>query len=202
MRMHTETMYVGDGADIQSWMYGAISIRNAPGFMDHYPLGAMGTGTPLAVGAAVAAADNAAANGREITHTVLITGDGSFGFQPAELHAAAMAGLKLIVIIGNDGAWGTEVYDQRQAIGTDINTRLETLPYEQVAIGFGCTGLRVDKETDLGPTLDKAFACDRPVVVNVIIDPEANAAMKKDDKLRMILFSDIPAGQKAGRTPE
>ena len=49
-RLPRDAIVVGDGADIQNWMYGAIRVQQAPGFLDHYPLGAMGVGTPLAVG--------------------------------------------------------------------------------------------------------------------------------------------------------
>jgi acetolactate synthase-1/2/3 large subunit len=193
--MPADTIYIGDGADIQNWMYGAIAVRQAPGFLDHYPLGAMGIGTALAVGAATAARDLAASTGKAPRHTVLVTGDGSFGFHPAELHAAALAGLKLVVVIGNDGAWGTEVHEQRRAIGTDINTRLGALAYEQVAAGFGCRGIRVEHLGELRPALEAAFAADGPVVVNVLTDPEAGAAIKQDDNLRMIMFSDLQTGQ-------
>jgi acetolactate synthase-1/2/3 large subunit len=179
--MPADCIYVGDGADIQSWMYGAITVRQAPGFMDHYPLGAMGVGTALAVGAATAARDLAAASGSVPRTTLLVRGDGSFGFHPAELHAAALAGLKLVVIIGNDGAWGTEVHEQRLAIGADIDTRLGVLPYEKVAAGFGCEGIRVECLAELRPALQRAFAAEGPVVVNVPIDPEAGAALKRDE---------------------
>ena len=111
--MPDDAILVGDGADIQNWMYGALRVRQAPGFLDHYPLGAMGVGTPLAVGAA-AAATEAPGPARTV---VLVTGDGAFGFHPAELHAAARAGLRLVCIVGNDGAWGTEMHGQVQAVG-------------------------------------------------------------------------------------
>ena len=97
MRLPTDAIVVGDGADVQNWMYGVLRIRQAPGFLDHYPLGGMGIGTPLAVGAA-AAARELAGSGKP-RRVVLVTGDGSFGFYPAEIHAAARAGLPLMVIV-------------------------------------------------------------------------------------------------------
>jgi acetolactate synthase-1/2/3 large subunit len=193
-RIPAGSVYVGDGADIQSWMYGAVAITSAPGFMDHYPMGAMGIGTPLAVGAAAALRDEA--GGREAPPVVLVTGDGSLGFYPAELHAAARAGLRVVVVVGNDGAWGTEVYEQRRTIGRDINTRLGALPYEKLAESFGCLGLRLERDEDIGAVLDQAFASRQTVLVNVIIDPEAGAELKSDPLLRMILFSDLEEGQK------
>lgn len=194
-RMPADAVYVGDGADIQSWMYGAIAIRRERGFLDHYPMGAMGVGTPLAVGAAAALAD--AAGGVRPPPVVLVTGDGSLGFLPAELHAAARAGLRLVVIVGNDGAWGTEAEEQRRAIGRKLNTELGVLPYERVAEGFGCLGLRAETEAELQFALDRAFAAEGPVLVNVVIDPAAGAQLKQDPLLRMILFSDLADGQQA-----
>ena len=63
-RLPSDAVYVGDGADIQTWMYGAIAIQRARGFLDHYPMGAMGSGTPLAVGAAAAQAEQWRAAGQ------------------------------------------------------------------------------------------------------------------------------------------
>jgi hypothetical protein len=114
------------------------SIRQAPGFLDHYPLGGMGIGTPLAVGAAAAARELAGA-GEMPRRVVLVTGDGSFGFYPAELHAAARAGLPLVAVVCNDAAWGTEKHGQQAAIGRTVNTELGALPYEHLGIAFGGT---------------------------------------------------------------
>jgi acetolactate synthase-1/2/3 large subunit len=190
-----DAIFVGDGADIQTWMYGALRVRQAPGFLDHYPMGAMGTGTPLAVGAAAAARE--LANGGTPRTVVLTTGDGSFGFYPAELHAAARAGLKLVCVIGNDGAWGTELHGQMHALARTVNTELGYLHYEKVAEGFGCRGERVERLAELGPALQRAFAHDGPSVVNVLIDREAGAAIKKNPLAQMIMFDDLATNLKA-----
>jgi acetolactate synthase-1/2/3 large subunit len=188
-RLPEDAIMVGDGADVQNWMYGALRIRRAPGFLDHYPLGGMGIGTPLAVGAAAAARELAA--GGTPRRVVLVTGDGSFGFYPAELHAAARAGLPLVVVICNDAAWGTEKHGQRQAIGRTVNTELGALPYEHLGIAFGGTGIRVERLAELGPALDAAFAATTPCVVNVLMDREAGAALKTEPHARLILFDDL-----------
>lgn len=194
-RLPEKAIYVGDGADIQNWMYGAVQISHAPGFMDHYPMGAMGSGTPLAVGAAAALKEQAEREGNDAPPVVLVTGDGSIGFYAAELHAAALANLNLIVVVGNDAAWGTELHGQIEAIGRTINTELGTLPYEKLSESFGCLGLRVDSHAELAPALDAAFTNDGPALVNVCIDPTAGATIKSDERLRMILFSDLLDGQ-------
>ena len=190
----TDTIFVGDGADIQTWMYGALQVRQAPGFLDHYPMGAMGTGTPLAVGAAAAARELSTKKPRCV---VLTTGDGSFGFYPAELHAAARAGLKIVCIIGNDGVWGTEWHGQMKALSRPVNTELGYLDYEKVAEGFGCRGERVMRRSELESALQRAFAHDGPSVLNVIIDRDAGAAIKSNPLAQMILFDDLATNLKA-----
>jgi acetolactate synthase-1/2/3 large subunit len=192
-RLAPDDIVVGDGADVQNWMYGALRIRRAPGFLDHYPLGGMGIGTPLAVGAAAAARELAAA-GDIPRRVVLVTGDGSIGFYPAELHAAAMAGLPLVTVVCNDGAWGTELHGQRKAIGRAVNTELGCLPYERLGEAFGGQGFRVERTTELGPALDAAFACTVPSIVNVLVDREAGAALKTDPRAALIMFDDLATG--------
>jgi acetolactate synthase-1/2/3 large subunit len=189
------SVFVGDGADIQNWMYGALRVRQAPGFIDHYPMGAMGVGTPLAVGAAAAARELASA-GTPARTVILTTGDGSFGFYPAELHAAARAGLKLICVVGNDGAWGTELHGQLKAIRRSLNTELGFLRYDKVGEGFGCRGEHVATLAQLRPALERALAHDGPTVINVLIDRDAGATLKTDSRVQMILFDDLASNLK------
>lgn len=198
-RLEPDDIVVGDGADVQNWMYGALRIRRAPGFLDHYPLGGMGVGTPLAVGAAAAAREMAEAGEAPPRRVVLVTGDGSFGFYPAELHAAATAGLRLVTVVCNDGAWGTELHGQRRAIGRSVNTELGQLPYEKLGEAFGGRGFRVERLAELEAALDAAFACDVPALVNVLVDREAGATLKTDPRAALILFDDLAGGLRAQR---
>ncbi len=190
-----DLIYVGDGADIQAWLYNVIAIREAPGHLDHYPMGAMGIGMPLAVGAAVAARDG---DGRRV---VLVTGDGSFGFYPAELHAAARANLPLVVIIANDGAWGSEFHEQKTSTGKTFNTELGYHRYEKIAEAFGCESHFVAEPSELEPALERAFAATGPVVVNVVMDQNAGAALRKTPILKTIVFDDLASSQKSFGTP-
>ncbi|NBX44615.1 MAG: thiamine pyrophosphate-binding protein [Gammaproteobacteria bacterium] len=190
-KLPDDAIVVGDGADIQNWMYASLAVKRNPGFMDHYPMGAMGVGTPLSVGAAAAAKEISQTCTKNLRQVVLVTGDGAFGFYPAELHAAALAGLKLIVIIGNDGAWGTELHGQLAILGRSVNTELQHLPYEKVAEGFGCRGEAVTELAQLDSALERAFTADGPYLLNVHIDRHAGALLKTEPLVRMILFDDL-----------
>ena len=185
-------IFLADGADIATWLYGAVRIDRPRGFMDHYPMGAMGSCTALAVGAAAFERERA---GDGAPPVVLVTGDGALGFHPAELHAAVRAKLNLKVFVGNDGAWGTELHGQRAAIGRDVNTRLGQLPYEKLGEAFGATGLSIETTEALDDGVRAAFEAPGTVLVNVLTDPEAGAELKTNDAVRMIVFSDILSGQ-------
>jgi acetolactate synthase-1/2/3 large subunit len=183
---------VADGADIATWLYASSRVRRPRGFLDHYPMGAMGSCTALAVGAAAAEHERL---GPDAAPVVLVTGDGALGFHPMELHAAVQAGLNLVVVVGNDGAWGTELHGQQAAIGRDINTQLGQLAYEQLAEVIGATGIRIERPEQLQSGLDAAFTAGGVVIVNALIDPQAGSELKTNPDVRMILFSDILSGQ-------
>ena len=191
------TMLVGDGADIQNWMYGALRVQRPGGFMDHYPMGAMGSGTALAVGAASALAEQARADGEIAPMTLLVTGDGSIGFHPAELHAAALAGLNLKVLVGNDAAWGTEAHGQMEALGRTINTELGGLPYARLAEAFGLPGATCGDPQQLRHAVAALMALPGPALLDVKLDRQAGAELKTNPLISSIQFSDIADGQNA-----
>ncbi len=101
-RLPATAIVCSDGADINNWASAILRLGPGNVFMDHYPSGMMGMVLPLAVGAAAAAREQAGEE--QPRETVLVTGDGSFGFYPMELHGAAQAGLRLKVIVSNDQA--------------------------------------------------------------------------------------------------
>jgi thiamine pyrophosphate-dependent acetolactate synthase large subunit-like protein len=83
------------------------------------------------------------------------------------------------------------------ALARTVNTELGYLHYEKVAEGFGCRGERVERLAELGPALQRAFAHDGPSVVNVLIDRDAGAAIKKNPLAQMIMFDDLATNLKA-----
>ncbi len=200
-QMPENAIYVGDGADIQNWMHAILRIKSERAFMDHYPLGSMGIGTPLALGAAAASREIAEDTGEAERPVVLVTGDGSFGFYCAELNGAALAGLKIVCLISNDGGWGTEKHGQMNAMGRHINCELGQCDYHLIAHTFGLKGERIEKPEDIAPAIRRAFAADQTTVLNVITDPAAGIVRKQDPRVQTIAFEDIVSSQKKHYTP-
>lgn len=200
--MPEDAIFVGDGADALNWMLGVVHMRRERSYLDHYPLGSMGIGTPLSIGAAAGERELARQQGRPAREVVLVTGDGSFGFYSSEWNAAAIAGLKIVCIIANDGAWGTEKNGQLHSAGRNVNCELGQASYELIGQVYGCLGERVDQPDDIKPALKRAFAADRTTIVNVLTDPDAGLERKKDPRLQMITFEDLPKSHKAHYSPE
>ena len=191
-------IYVGDGANIQNFMYSSVRIQTAPGFLDHYPLGSMGVGTPLALGAAAAARDEARVTGNPPRPVVLVTGDGSLGFYLADLASFPLADLPVVVVVGNDGAWGTERHGQIKALKRVVNTELGQQSFDEVARGLGCQGERVENLGSFRARLRGAIEdTNRSTLFDVILDKDAGALTKTDPLLSMIMFNDLATGKEA-----
>ena len=190
-RLPPETIFVVDGADVYNWMSALMRMRSERGYIDHYPLGSMGIGTPLALGAAAGTRQIAEDTGAPARPVVLVTGDGAFGFYPAEFNSFALAGLKVVCLISNDGNWGTERNALLVKLGTTVNCVLGQCDYHLVAQGFGVAGEKVERVAELGPAIDAAFARDGSTVINVLTDPDAGELRKRDPRVQMVTFEDL-----------
>jgi acetolactate synthase-1/2/3 large subunit len=180
---------VGDGADILAWMHGQFRLREGSVWMDHHPLGSMGVGLPLALGAC-AAEQEMSGPGRS-RPVVLVTGDGALGYNVAELETAARCGLPVRVVVSNDGAWGTERHGQLQRLGHAVNTDLLVAGYEQVAEGLGADGFVARTEEELDAALAALPDHPGPVLVNVLVDRDSGRLRKQQPLLEMIYFNEF-----------
>jgi acetolactate synthase-1/2/3 large subunit len=194
-RMPDNAIYVGDGADVQNWMHAILRLKSERGFLDHYPLGSMGIGTPLALGAATGAREMARESGEEPRPVFLVTGDGAFGFYPSEFNGAVLGGLKITAIISNDGAWGTEKHGQLQVMSRPVNTLFGDVHYDLIGKAFGCHAQRVTEPKEVGPALDRAIAAKETAVIDVVTDPDAGKLRKEDPRVQTIAFSDLGASR-------
>jgi len=195
--MPQNAIFVGDGADALNWMHGVMRMRGDRCYLDHYPLGSMGIGTALAIGAAAGERESARQQGRDERIVVLVTGDGSFGFYATEWNAVALANLKIVCVILNDRAWGTEKNGQLHAMGRNVNCELGDVAYEAIAKAFGVHGERIESNGEIADALQRAFASDTATVLNILTDPDAGLARKQDPLLQMISFEDLRSSQKA-----
>jgi acetolactate synthase-1/2/3 large subunit len=192
---------VGDGADSLNFLLAYLRIAEAPGYLDHYPSGSMGIGTPLAVGAAAAARELAEVAGTSPRPVFLLTGDGAFGFYLAELNSIALARLPIRIVVMNDNAWGTERHGQRLALGRTVNTDLGETRYDRIAAGFGIEAIHVTAPGAVRAAIERLVAASGPMLIDCWVDREAGALRKQDPRLQMIPHDDITTSRRPHATP-
>ena len=160
--MTPKTIVVGDGGDFVATAAYALDVQGVGSWMDPGPLGTLGVGPGYAMAAKLARPDHS---------VVLVSGDGAFGLNGFEFEAMARQGIKVVCVIGNDGAWTQirrgqiDMYGEERAVATQLTkTR-----YDIVAQGMGCHGEHVTRAADIAPALRRAFDSPLPAVVNVEI---------------------------------
>ncbi|PPR79180.1 MAG: Acetolactate synthase large subunit IlvG [Alphaproteobacteria bacterium MarineAlpha2_Bin1] len=190
-----DAIYIGDGADIQNWMHAYLKIGKNNTFIDHYPLGSMGIGTPLAIGVAAAEAEFSKKYSRKPRKVILVTGDGAFGFYSSEFNGASLAKLDITTIISNDGAWGTEKHGQMITISKQINTEFGEVNYAFIGKAFKCKSEQIDQPSMVNSSLKNAIEYEGPVILDIITDPEAGLLRKQDSRVQTVQFSDFESSR-------
>jgi len=161
-----DTIICADGGEASGWVEMASESRNPGQLMSHGYLGCLGIGIPFAMGAQVANPDK---------RVVVITGDGSFGFNVQEFDTMVRHDLPIVTIVLNNKAWGMCVHGQQSMYGGNrlVVTTLADARYEKVAEGFGAYGEYVEKAEDVGPAVKRALESGLPACINIITDLEA-----------------------------
>ena len=128
--------------------------------------GSLGWGLPAAMGAKCAAPDRP---------VLCFTGDGGIWYHLAELETALRCGIQTVTVVNNNHSLNQEqagveaVYGGRTA-GSDELWLFENTDFAPIAESMGCLGITVRKPSEIAPALERAFAADRPVVIDVKTD--------------------------------
>ncbi|MGB1547482.1 MAG: thiamine pyrophosphate-dependent enzyme, partial [Alphaproteobacteria bacterium] len=140
-----------------------VALAAGP-YMDPGSLGCLGIGVPFGIAAALALP------GRQV---LVVTGDGSFGFNAIEVDTAVRHGAKVVFVVANNGAWNIECYDQRVTYdGNLVGTELRHSDYAALARALGAHGERVEKPEELEGAIERCFE-KAPAVLDVLVTREA-----------------------------
>ena len=164
-----DVTWVADGGNVVAVAAKVIRVP-APGrWLDPGPLGTLGVGAPFAIAAKLLAP------GRPVC---VIQGDGAFGLNGMDFDTAVRFKLPMVIVVGNDAAWGQILIPQRGLYGEEhaVATKLAPTRYDRVVEALGGKGEHVDDPADLVPAFERAFASGTVYCVDVAIDPEAAAS--------------------------
>jgi len=125
--------------------------------------GAMGYGVPAGIAAAITTC-----------RTVFtIAGDGDFLMNGQELATAVQHGAKTIILLLNNGMFGTiRMHQEREYPAHVAGTRLQNPDFAALARAYGYAGVTIRKSADFEAELLAALARPNGTVIEVILEPE------------------------------
>ncbi len=127
--------------------------------------GSMGYGVPAAIGAKRLLPDRT---------VVVVSGDGDFLMNGQEFATAVQYGLPVIVILVDNGMYGTiRMHQEREYPGRVSGTALKNPDFAAYATAFGGYGERVERTEDFPAALARALGSGLPAILHCPIDPEA-----------------------------
>jgi len=125
--------------------------------------GAMGYGVPAGIGANIATGRTA----------FTIAGDGDFLMNGQELATAAQHGGKSIILLLNNGMYGTiRMHQEREHPGRVSGTRLANPDFCALARAYGYAAEQVTETAQFESALLRALAADTGTLIEIPLDPE------------------------------
>lgn len=153
----------------QMWAMHCLKIRRPRQFISSGSFGTMGFGLPSAIGAKAACPDK---------KVMTITGDGGLLMVIQELATAVAEDLPVVICLMDNGwlgmvkQWQKLFWEKRYS-----NTALykSNPDFVKLAESFGAKAIRVERPSEMADALKQAFACDKPCLIDIKIDPEEDA---------------------------
>lgn len=161
-----QPIFVADGGNYVAMAAKTIQLKTPGSWLDPGPLGCLGVGAPFAIAAKLLHPDRP---------VFVIQGDGSFGLNGFDFETALRFGLPMVIVVGNDAAWGQIRLPQVAMFGEEKSpaTRLAPTRYDKIVEAFGGHGEHVTEPSQIRPALERALASGTVACVNVMLDPDA-----------------------------
>jgi acetolactate synthase-1/2/3 large subunit len=127
--------------------------------------GSMGYGLPAAVAAKIVHPERT---------VVCFAGDGCLQMTMQEFGTACQAGANIVLIVVNNGMYGTiRMHQEREYPTRKVGTDLHNPDFVAWAKSYGAAGHLVEKTAQFAPAFEAALAAKTPSVIEIRLDPEA-----------------------------
>ena len=164
-RLEEDAIVIGDGGDFVSFAGKYVEPKRPGGWLDPGPYGCLGAGLGGAIAARIA---------RPSSQVVLLLGDGAAGMSLMDVDTLVRHNLPVVIVVGNNSAWGLEKGPMQMLYGYDVVADLAPqTKYDEVVRALGGGGETVTDPSQIGAAIDRAFAANIPYLVNVITDVNA-----------------------------
>jgi acetolactate synthase-1/2/3 large subunit len=165
-RLTPESIVVADASYSSIWIANCLTaLKSGMRFITPRGLAGLGWGFPMALGAKVAQPE---------AEIFCLVGDGGFGHVWSELETARRMGIKVTLILLNNGILGYQKHAENVKFGAHTSA-VDFYPVDHAAIArsCGCAGVRVSDPDEFGRALDEARLCDVTTLIEVITDQNA-----------------------------
>ena len=126
-------------------------------------VGAMGYGVPAGIAASIVS--------KRVAFT--IAGDGDFLMNGQELATACQHGAKSIVVLLNNGMYGTiRMHQERDFPTHNMGSNLNNPHFANLAKAYGYEGIRISKTEEFEPALIEALQREQGTLIEIMLDPE------------------------------
>ena len=167
-----DAVVVSDTGHSGIWT-GTMIELNKPGQRFIRCAGSLGWAFPASLGVKCALPDKP---------VLCFTGDGGFYYHLAELETAVRFGINAVIVVNDNRSLNQETKLFDSAYGGQQRGRahemwvFEDINLAKVAEAMGCFAIRVERPSELRGALERAFAANRPAVLDVVSDIKALAA--------------------------
>ncbi|WP_261171194.1 thiamine pyrophosphate-dependent enzyme, partial [Bordetella pertussis] len=150
-QLDEQSIVVADASYSSIWItHFLTALRPGMRFLTPRGLAGLGWGFPMAMGAKLA---NPAAE------VYALVGDGGFGHVWSELETAARMGVKVTLIVINNGILGFQKHAENVKFGAHTSAvAFAPVNHTAIARACGCTGIRVEDPAQLADALAQARA--------------------------------------------
>ncbi len=170
--LQPEDIVVSDVGAHKMWMARMYQAERPNTCIISNGFASMGIGLPGAIAAKLAYPNRTA---------LTVTGDAGFLMNSQEIETALRIGVAIVILVWNDSKYGLIKWHQDRRFGRDTQIDFNNPDLVKYAESFGAKGYRVEKASDLLPTLKQAIADDTVVLIDCPVDYSEN--MKLNEKL-------------------
>jgi len=165
-RLPDQAIVASGAGNYSAWVHRYFQFRR-PGTQLAPKSGAMGFGLPAALAAKVVHPQRT---------VVAVAGDGDFLMTGQELATAVQHRLGVIVLVVNNGMYGTiRMHQERAYPNRMIATDLVNPDFPALAEAYGAFGEAVEETGAFPAAFERALEAGRPALLDLHVDPEAIA---------------------------
>jgi acetolactate synthase-1/2/3 large subunit len=162
-RIEDDHIIVTDASFSSIWAANFIKAKANRKFVFPRGIAGIGWGLPMAIGAKIAQPDR---------KVYCLVGDGGFAHAWSELETCARAKTPLVIGVINNSILGYQKFYETTVNGAaSTAVDLCSVDHTLIARACGIRGIRVEDPQGVGKSLEEAFACEEPVLIDFIVEP-------------------------------